>query len=57
MFGGQFDYVSAVISVSLVHSDGTPHSVCSLTTTSDEDLSSESFNVSNQVNNIDLTEE
>lgn len=55
MFGGDFDYVSAVISVSLVHSDGTPHNVCSLTTT-DEDLSSESY-ISNRVNNIDLTEE
>ena len=55
MFGGEFDYVSAIISVSLVHSDSTPHNVCSLTTT-DEDLC-ESYNISNIVNNIDLTEE
>ena len=57
MCGGQFDYVSAVVSVSLVHSDGTPHNVCSLTTTADEDFSSESYNVSSKVNSINLTEE
>lgn len=56
MLEGNFDYVSSIISVSLVHSDGTPHSVCSLTTT-DEDLSSESTSISSTVNNITLTEE
>ena len=56
MLDGQFDYVNAVISVSLVHSDGTPHNVCSLTTT-DEDLSSESTNICMTMNSVDLTEE
>lgn len=56
MLDGQFDYVSAIISVSLVHKDGTPHNICSLTTT-DEELSSESSSISSRVNNIDLTEE
>ena len=57
MVEGQLDYVGAVMSVSLVHSDGTPHNVCSLTTTPDEDLSCETCNISSTVNNIDLTEE
>lgn len=56
MLDGQLDYISAVISVSLAHSDGTPHKVCSLTTT-DEELSSETTNISSIVNSIDLTEE
>ena len=46
---GQFDYISSIMSVSLVHCDGTPHSVCSLTTNDD--------NLLITVNSIDLTEE
>ena len=57
MVDGQLDYVGAVMSVSLVHSDGTPHNVCSLTTAPDEDLSCETHNISSTVNSIDLTEE
>ena len=53
---GQFGYISSIMSVSLVHSDGTPHNVCSLTST-DEDWLSESTSISSTVNSIDLTEE
>ena len=53
---GQIGYISSIMSVSLVHSDGTPHNVCSLTTT-DEDLLCESTSISSTVNSIDLTEE
>ena len=36
MMDGNTDHISATISVSLVHDDYTPHSVCSLATVEEE---------------------